>query len=110
MQKTTARRWLIVTTLLFAVGGVLGVIPALFSPMMFDAPGSTENPFTVALFLSVISFPVVSLLSIVISWLLYAFDRPRAAWLLALTPLIPIFVGALALTGLQLLHGGSFSG
>lgn len=110
MQKTTARNRLIVTTLLFAIGGVLGIFPALFSPMMFDAPGSTQNPFTVALFLSVISFPVVCLLSIVVSWVLYALDRRRAAWLFALIPLIPIVLGALALTGLQLLHGGSFSG
>ena len=41
---------------------------ALFSPMMFDAPGSTEDIFVWFLFISLSTFPLVILISIVTSF------------------------------------------
>lgn len=60
---------------------VLALFPAamavMFSPMMFDAPGSEKNPQMLALFHSVIWFPVFCIAAIVASWVLWRFTRTR---------------------------------
>ena len=44
-------------TALWLVVGVCALFPAVMSPMMFDAPGSTSNPFTVGAAVSFAALP-----------------------------------------------------
>jgi len=110
MQRNRARNWLIAATVLFAIGGLLSLLPAMMSGMMFDAPGSERNPATIAIFVSVISFPVVCVLSILVSWILYRCGRLEAALLASAAPLVNLLILAVALGCLNWLYGGHFGG
>jgi len=88
------------------VWGVLffgGLLMAMMSPMMFDAPGSESNPRVVAMFASVVSFPILCLVSILATWLTWRFtrDSPAAArrrWTLfvAALPLLSVVAFGIA--------------
>ncbi|MGB3200656.1 MAG: hypothetical protein WBA99_07130 [Nodosilinea sp.] len=105
-----------VVTVIWTAAAVIGLMPALMSPMMFDAPGSLENPATVALALSVATFPVVCILAVLAGWLVFALPALahlpyRYHWvcgLLAL-PLLNVVIGGLALVWLVWFNGGSFT-
>ncbi|HEY2614095.1 MAG TPA: hypothetical protein VGI42_00155, partial [Chthoniobacterales bacterium] len=82
MEKRRVRTLLIVATIFFSLGALAGIFPAMFSPMMFDAPGSEHNLTTIVLFLSVLTFPISCLLGIALSWIFYGLNFLRAAcWL-----------------------------
>jgi hypothetical protein len=79
------------------------LIPALFSllfaPMMFDAPGSESNPMTYLIIAFVLSFPVLCILSIVGTWVIFNQQKRSTNRLLAgaqivvaCLPLIPIAI------------------
>jgi hypothetical protein len=97
-------------TTLFALLGLLGILPALWSPMMLDSPQATRNPATVLLFLSVVTFPVICFLSVLTAWPLHRRGRYSAACWVAALPAVNVAVGVVALCCLQLIYGGKFSG
>lgn len=80
--------WYLLTAL-WVIVGLLAVVPALLSPMMFDAPGSTSNPCTIGLAISVAVFPLVCLAGAGLPWLLRR--RPSSKWLFLL-PLLGVAV------------------
>lgn len=55
MDRDTAKSIVRANTLGWGVLGFLSLVPALFSVMMFDAPGSEKNPATIALALSIVT-------------------------------------------------------
>ena len=63
----------------------------MMSVMLFDAPGSTENPSVVAFFYSIVSFPVMCGLSN-FSWIFYAFKLYKIAIIISLSPVLSIIV------------------
>jgi hypothetical protein len=70
---------------------------AALAPMFFDAPGSMNNPAAWANALIVVSFPVLCLLSIAGTWIVWSFARRASARFMsgvqiavACLPLIPI--------------------
>jgi hypothetical protein len=101
-----------------AVWGVLllpGLLGAALSPMFFDAPGSTNSPAAWTNALIVVSFPVLCLLSIGASWIVWAVRKRRATGLFryaaigaAVLPLIPIayFAAAVAIETVGVLASG----
>jgi hypothetical protein len=80
---------LISATIIFALAITPGVWVAMMSVMLFDAPGSTENPSVVAFFYSIVSFPVMCGLS-PISWIFYALKLYKTAIIISLSPLLSI--------------------
>ena len=80
---------LISATIIFALAITPGVWVAMMSVMLFDAPGSTENPSVVAFFYSIVSFPVMCGLS-PISWIFYAFKLYKTAIFVSLSPILSI--------------------
>ncbi|MFQ3670496.1 MAG: hypothetical protein SNJ84_03450 [Verrucomicrobiia bacterium] len=92
---------------LAAVGSLL---PALFSPMLFDAPGSTQNVALWVVFVSVWAFPLVSGVSVIGAWLVFAAGRPWAALLCFLAPLVPALGVVGGLVWIEVFHGGQFAG
>ena len=95
-QKKAVRTWLILTTVFFCIAGLLSLVPVMMSPMIFDAPGSERNPAAIVLFVCIISFPVICIVSIPLSWVCYKRERFRAARLVSLAPLVNFAVGAFA--------------
>jgi len=106
MSKT--RIYLIVATVLLVIAGVVGFMPAMMSPMMFDSPGSDEDSGTIVLFLSMVSFPAVCLLAIPLAWIVHVFQKHRLAIFCTLLPLVNILLASLAILYLQVFNQGNF--
>ncbi|EKD70349.1 MAG: hypothetical protein ACD_46C00560G0002 [uncultured bacterium] len=87
-------------------------LPSLFisamSVMMFDAPGSENSFYTMLLFLSVISFPLLAIISIPISWIVYKFQKYNIAIIVALSPILSIVFFALSWYLLYVMCNGRF--
>jgi Sec-independent protein secretion pathway component TatC len=116
MKRKTALMFLFIATVIWIVGAVVGLLPALMTPMMFDAPGSLENSATVTLAISIATFPVVCIVAVLLSWLVFALPLlahlpHRYVWACALTalPLINVSTGGLALAWLLYFNDGSFT-
>lgn len=116
MQRQTILMFLWIATVIWVAAAIIGLLPALMSPMMFDAPGSLENRATVALALSVATFPVVCILAVLLGWLVFALpalaDLPyHYYWAcgLMLLPLLNVVVGGLALAWIICFNGGFFT-
>jgi len=99
----------VVPIVVSAIWGVLllpGLVGALLSPMMFDAPGSINNPAAWINALVIVSFPCLCIVSIAGVWIAWAMHKRRptratsAGQLFAAgLPLLPILyvVGAMVL-------------
>jgi hypothetical protein len=116
MPRKTALMLLLIATVILILAAVVGALPAMMTPMMFDSPGSLESPATVTLAISVATFPLVCILAVLLSWLVFTLpvfaDLPhRYLWACGLMtlPLINVAVGGLALAWISYFNGGSFS-
>lgn len=93
-------------TILSVIGAVMSMPLVMFSPMMFDAPGSDENALTQFLFFSVLAFPVLCLMGGILPWKFR--HNPKSIWLYALSGLaVGLFVTAIVL--LEVTCGGDFN-
>ncbi len=84
--------------------------------MMFDDPRAIESPATITLALSIATFPVVCVLAVLVSWLVFWLpvfaDLPhRYLWACGLTALslINVATAGLTLAWTAYFNGGSFS-
>ncbi|MFH1804640.1 MAG: hypothetical protein ABID63_07125 [Pseudomonadota bacterium] len=78
----------------------------MFSPMMFAAPGSGDNPYTHLLFYSVLLFPVLAIAGAILPWIFKRWQK--AIWFYTL----PVFGFALFVLMMVLMEtqcGGDFS-
>ena len=96
----------ILVTVIWGLLLIPGLLGALLSPMMFDAPGSINNPAAWANMLIIVSFPCLCILSIIASWIVWHRQQRRvtrassvAQIIAAVLPLIPVayVVGALVI-------------
>lgn len=88
--------------------GVLSILPALFSVMMLDAPGSESNLATLALVVSLFTFPVACAGATALSWIAYGSGALKMACMWALLPMINLVVGGAGLTWILVVQGGRF--
>lgn len=93
-------------TVLSILAALLSLPMVMMSPMMFDAPGSDNNPITQMMFYSLLAFPVLCLMGGILPWI---FKRHAISiWLYALSGLaIGLFFASIVL--LQIQCGGDFS-
>lgn len=95
----------IVATLVWGVLAIPGLLGAALSPMFFDAPGSMGNPAAWTNAAIVVSFPLLCIVSIAGSWLIWATWRQRDPTRASLTgqiaiaclPLLPVAYLAVAM-------------
>ncbi|WP_249741905.1 hypothetical protein [Thalassospira tepidiphila] len=93
-------------TILSVLAALMSTPLVMFSPMMFDAPGSDENVLTQFLFFSVLAFPVLCLMGGILPWV---FKRhPKSIWLYGLSGLAFALV-AVAIVLLSVQCGGDFA-
>ena len=110
MRRGRAKLIVILATVLWVGLGLFSVLPAMFSVMMFDAPGSDANPATWALFASVVSFPFVCGGAVATSWAAFrAGEFAKACWCACL-PVINLAVGGAASAWITLAQDGKFAG
>jgi H+/gluconate symporter-like permease len=107
-KKRPVRTWLIVETILSIPGIAAGAFLAAMSVMIFDAPGSSDNPAVILLFCSIVGVPLSLFVGVVLAWIAFAMKRDRGALWLSLLPLLPIITGVVALLWLQFGYDGQF--
>ncbi|HYL26984.1 MAG TPA: hypothetical protein VEW74_04055 [Candidatus Nitrosotalea sp.] len=99
MERDPAPRPTIPLIVTFVWGTLLipGLLSLLFTPMMFDAPGSASNPMTYLMILFVLSFPVLCIISLIGTWVVFNVqtrspEKSLAApqIVVACLPLVPI--------------------
>ena len=109
MKKNYVVIFLVLTTVIFLGTGVLWVVPALLSVMMFDAPGSEQSRLTWMCVLSSMAYPPVCLVAVVCSWVLFKTSHHRSACVVALVPLLDVALFILALFLIETLQHGKFT-
>lgn len=102
--------YLTILSVVFGVLGAASAIPALFSVMLFDAPGSTENPATIALVAAIATCPIVCPAAVVGAWLFYRAGRNALAAIVIWSPILNVVVAAIAIYCLETFYGGKFNG
>ena len=91
-SRRTALILLASLTLPFAVGLVAAVLFASVSPLVFDRPGSADDPRAWATFLALCTSPLPFLVGILGAWLCFALKRYRLALALMGLPLVGVGV------------------
>lgn len=91
-MKNKIKIWLIISTSIFGSLTILSLPMILMSPMMFDAPGSTNNKAILAVFYSLISFPIIVLITIIGAWILFRLNKYKTSLLISLIPLISVSI------------------
>jgi hypothetical protein len=109
VSQRRAKTCLIVTTIVFSLGAVLSLLPAITSVFLFDAPGSEKNRATIVLFCSALTLPVACVVAVAGSWIFYVMKKFRAACWFAFLPLVNVACGAAAAIWLEIFNGGRFS-
>jgi hypothetical protein len=96
IPESSARRnlrgFLVFTTFLWITLGVIGLLPALFAIMLFDAPNSYKDLNLVIYFWSVFTFPVICIASILLSWGFYRYRSYYISYGVALMPATNILI------------------
>jgi len=80
------------TTIFFGCPALLSLGFFVILPMMFDAPGSENDPRVWGMALSVASFPCLTAISVTGSWFLFALKRYRAAVIISFIPLLSVCI------------------
>lgn len=104
------KRLVLLINCIFIIIGFLSIATALFSPMLFDAPGSENNNFVWMMFWSLLSIPLTCLISVVWSMIIFyhSANYKKALWI-SLIPCIPIAVTCISVTLIQIFCHGLFS-
>lgn len=84
--------YIAVPTYIFSFVTILSIPAIMMSPMMFDAPGSSENVFILCCFYSLLTFPIVSIASTIIALVKYSHKRYKDAVIVCYLPLLNIII------------------
>ncbi|MDC0672802.1 hypothetical protein [Nannocystis radixulma] len=103
------RVMLVVATVIFGLTGLLSLPMLLFTPMMFDAPGSEDSVYTWLLVGSLLLYPFLTLGGLVLAWRANGRGEVELALKRLQIPLLAasLVVGAVML--LQLVCAGKFA-
>jgi uncharacterized BrkB/YihY/UPF0761 family membrane protein len=105
----TNKMALIIINILFGVSLMPAVVMAIFSPMLFDAPGSEKSSLTWFLLYGILSFPVLIIISIIATWIFYFTKNYKLALWVSLSPLLSIAWIILAFILIIVLQNGNFT-
>jgi hypothetical protein len=106
IKESRKQVWLYIASRLWFAVGFASILPALFSFLIFDAPGSTEILPTLLLSWSVKSFPFIGIGSSL--GIRFLKDHVLAVYL-SLLPLVNVILFLVALYWLNVSCGGSFN-
>lgn len=83
-------RFILMVLATLACGGffLLGVIGALFSPLVFDERGNLFNPLAWLAFVLMIAFWIVCVVAPYVAWILWRRNRETQAWAVMSIPLL----------------------
>lgn len=99
---------LVISTVVFGLLLIPGLWISAFSFMLFDAPGTSESPFVISLFISIISFPVLALFSFS-SWIFFFYKKYKAAVLISLLPFVSLIMAGTLFAVSEIFFGGNLT-
>lgn len=103
------RKLTILLNIIFILIGLVSVLLAVTSPMIFDAPGSEHNRILIVTFISVLLLPIACFGSIIYSITMLVKEKHKKALLVFIIPCIvgTIFIGSMI--ALEVFCAGQFS-
>ncbi|NND62741.1 MAG: hypothetical protein HKN48_06060 [Flavobacteriaceae bacterium] len=101
--------YLIVNTIVLALSLFPALVMILFSAMMFDSPGSEDNLITVSIVICMIAYPIMVLLGITLSWILFAKKKGKISILTSLIPYLNLLIIIALFVALEVLCNGNFA-
>ena len=101
--------YLIIISIVWFLSLFPALFLAMFSPMMFDAPGATSSAWTIAVASALLSYPVVVVLIIILSWVFFAKQKHKAALILSLVPAVWILINIVLWISIEIFCDGSFT-
>lgn len=88
--KNTTSIILILSNVIYGISLLPAFVFILISPMLFDNPNSTKQLSTIILAASILSYPILVIVSIILGWTFYkAKGYIKARWIV-LIPLIAL--------------------
>ncbi|QIE60582.1 hypothetical protein G5B37_13705 [Rasiella rasia] len=108
-HRNNLRIYLIIASIVWFLSLFPALFMALFSPMMFDAPGSESSTWTIAAATAMLTYPVVTVLSIVVAWLLFVRKKHKWSLCISLLPIVWIVINILIWVAIEIFCDGSFS-
>ncbi len=91
-MKSKLRPWLRAVNIIVGCTTFFSLPVIMMSPMMFDAPGSSENKLLVFTFYAIISYPIVAIGSLLLAWLLFKKELYKPSFILSLLPFIDLIL------------------
>lgn len=108
-SRDNLRIYLIIASIVWFLSLFPALFMAMFSPMMFDAPGSENSSWTIAIVAGILSYPVVTVLAVLVSWFLFVKKKHKASLLVSLIPLVWILINILLWIDIEIFCDGSFT-
>ncbi len=108
-KRKNTRIFLIVASIVFGMLILPSLPMIMMSAMMFDSPGSTESTTTWVIFWSMVAYPFVTVIAIIIAWILYVKKLHLPAIVFSCLPLLNISIGILAVIYLSIFCDGKFA-
>ncbi len=87
-ERDVRRVLLAIATVASGILAPIGLIGALFSPLVFDDRGNLLNPLAWLSFLLMISFWMVCIVAPFIAWVLFTRKQERGAWTAIAAPAV----------------------
>lgn len=97
-------------TVVWGILGTGGAFAAMFAVMLFDAPGSEKQLATIVLAVGAMTFPVLCLISLIMSWAAVCDGLLFKACKWTLLPLVSIALGLAAQIWINVFQNGRLCG
>ena len=101
--------WIGLSNFVWIMAFLVSIPFLIWTPMIFDAPGSEKAIPTWMLFCSLISFPISCLVSVIGSWVVWIFKKKAAILFFVFLPLMSIFFIGLSFFVSEIICDGSFA-
>ena len=108
-QRNNLRIYLIIASIVWFITIFPALFMAMFAPMLFDAPGSEDSNWTIAAAGGIVSYPLIAILAILLSWLFFVKKKHRVAFIVSLVPLVWIILNMFIWVAIEVFCDGSFS-
>ncbi len=108
-KKNTTKTYLIIASIVFGILILPSLPMIMMSAMMFDSPGSEDSIPTITLVISLIAYPFVTSISIIVAWILFVRKIFFGAILSASLPFLNILIGIGAIIYMSIFCDGNFA-
>jgi hypothetical protein len=110
IETKTYKAALIIFNVFFGLLAIPVILTAPWLLMMFNSPGSENNPITLSCFYSAISFPILIIILIIVTWVMYATKNYKMALFASLSPFIGLLWFIISELALEVINHGQFNG